>query len=48
VTSVFVGREAELCVLDDAFGDASAGHPQVVVVEGEAGIGKTTLARHGA
>jgi DNA-binding CsgD family transcriptional regulator len=42
-TSVFVGREAELCVLHDAFGDASAGQPQVVVVEGEAGIGKTTL-----
>jgi predicted ATP-dependent serine protease len=42
-TSVFVGREAELCVLHDAFGDASAGRPQVVVVEGEAGIGKTTL-----
>ena len=42
-TSVFVGREAELCVLRDAFGDASAGQPQVVIVEGEAGIGKTTL-----
>ena len=42
-TSVFVGRDAELCVLRDAFGDASAGQPQVVVVEGEAGIGKTTL-----
>ena len=42
-SSVFVGREAELCVLRDAFGDASAGQPQVVVVEGEAGIGKTTL-----
>ena len=42
-TSVFVDREAELCVLHDAFDDASAGQPQVVVVEGEAGIGKTTL-----
>ena len=30
-------------MLLDAFGDASAGQPQVVVVEGEAGIGKTTL-----
>ena len=42
-TSVFVGRQAELGVLHDAFDDASAGQPQVVVVEGEAGIGKTTL-----
>jgi predicted ATPase len=30
-------------VLHDALRDASAGHPQVVIVEGEAGIGKTTL-----
>jgi hypothetical protein len=42
-TSVFVGREAELSVLHDAFDGASTGQPQVVVVEGEAGIGKTTL-----
>ena len=42
-TSVFVGRESELRALDDAFADASAGHSQVLLVQGEAGIGKTTL-----
>jgi DNA-binding CsgD family transcriptional regulator len=42
-TSVFVGRETELRVLHDAFVASSAGHSQVLVVEGEAGIGKTTL-----
>jgi len=38
-----VGREAELGVLHDAFAAASAWQSQVLVVEGEAGIGKTTL-----
>ena len=42
-TSVFVGRETELRVLDDAFAAASAGHSRLLLVEGEAGIGKTTL-----
>jgi hypothetical protein len=42
-TSVFVGREAELGVLHDAFVEASAGQLRVLVVEGEGGIGKTTL-----
>jgi DNA-binding CsgD family transcriptional regulator len=42
-TSVFVGREPELRALQDAFIQASGGHSQVVLVEGEAGIGKTTL-----
>lgn len=42
-TSVFVGRQNELRVLDDAYGDASAGDSRVLLVEGEAGIGKTTL-----
>ncbi|MGH2946060.1 MAG: ATP-binding protein [Solirubrobacteraceae bacterium] len=42
-TSVFVGRQAELRVLNDAFAEASAGHSQLLLVEGEAGIGKTTL-----
>ena len=41
--SVFVGRDAELGVLHDAFVHASAGHSKVIVVEGEPGIGKTTL-----
>ena len=42
-TSVFVGRESELRALHDAFAEASGGHSQVLLVEGEAGIGKTTL-----
>src|SRR5215217_1627657 len=42
-TSVFVGREGELGALHGAFGEAAGGHSQIVVVEGEAGIGKTTL-----
>ena len=44
-TSVFVGRQHELRALHDAHGKASAGHSQILVVEGEAGIGKTTLVR---
>lgn len=40
--SVFVGRSAELERLDAFAGDATS---RVVVVEGEAGIGKTTLVR---
>ncbi len=43
VTAVFVDRETELRVLHDAFTTASSGHPQILIVEGEAGIGKTTL-----
>jgi AAA ATPase-like protein len=42
-TSVFVGRQSELRALHDAFGAASDGHSQLLLVEGEAGIGKTTL-----
>ncbi len=42
-TSVFVGRQDELRSLHDAYGNASAGHSQILLVEGEAGIGKTTL-----
>jgi DNA-binding CsgD family transcriptional regulator/tetratricopeptide (TPR) repeat protein len=40
---VFVGREAELTALRAALADASSGRPQLVLVEGPAGIGKTTL-----
>jgi predicted ATPase len=41
-TSVFVGRESELRALHDAFAEASGGQSRVLLVEGEAGIGKTT------
>ena len=39
-----VGREAETAVLRDAWGRAVAGDPGLIVIIGEAGIGKTTLA----
>jgi predicted ATPase len=42
---VFVGREPELAVVSGALHAASDGRPQVVVIEGEAGIGKTALLR---
>jgi DNA-binding CsgD family transcriptional regulator len=43
LTAVFVDRETELRALHDAFATASSGNPQVLIIEGEAGIGKTTL-----
>src|SRR5688500_14851843 len=53
---VFVGREAELAALDQALAEAAVGRGQLVVLSGEAGIGKTRMAeevaaragRHGA
>ncbi|MBB4139922.1 helix-turn-helix transcriptional regulator [Microbacterium invictum] len=42
-TSRMIGRDAELAVLRDALDAGRAGHPRVVVVRGEAGIGKTRL-----
>jgi class 3 adenylate cyclase/pimeloyl-ACP methyl ester carboxylesterase len=38
-----VGREHELALLRDRFADAQAGHGQVALVYGEAGIGKSRL-----
>jgi putative ribosome biogenesis GTPase RsgA len=40
---VFVGRAAELAVLEEAAAAARGGQPTVVLVEGETGIGKSTL-----
>jgi len=37
------GREEELKALGDAFDRTALGHPTAVIVEGEAGIGKTRL-----
>ena len=41
--AIFVGRPQELTVLKAAATAARAGQPAVVLVEGEAGIGKSTL-----
>jgi DNA-binding CsgD family transcriptional regulator len=40
---VFVGRAGELAALEEAAAAATRGQPKVVLVEGEAGIGKSTL-----
>ena len=40
---VLVGRAAELAVLDDALARAAEGEPAVVLVGGDAGLGKTRL-----
>ena len=39
----FVGRQAELAALGTLFAQASAGKRQIVIVEGEPGIGKSAL-----
>src|SRR5882724_10022074 len=38
-----IGRDVEAAILDAALRSASAGHGQLVVIEGEAGIGKSRL-----
>lgn len=43
MTQAFVGREDEIAALSARFGQAAEGLPRVLVVEGEGGIGKTTL-----
>ena len=43
--NLFSGRTREHQVLVNCFGRATAGQPQLVVLRGEAGIGKTNLAR---
>jgi DNA-binding CsgD family transcriptional regulator len=43
VSPVFVGRGAELSRMEAALGGAAAGEPAVVIVAGEAGVGKSRL-----
>ncbi len=42
----FVGRQPELAVLRARLGDALAGRPQIVQIQGPAGMGKTALLEH--
>jgi DNA-binding CsgD family transcriptional regulator len=44
--SVFVGRERELGALEQGLERARAGQPWLVLIEGPAGIGKTSLVEH--
>ena len=43
VSPVFVGRRGDLQAVADAFATARQGDPAVVIVSGEAGVGKTRL-----
>ncbi|MEP7045963.1 MAG: AAA family ATPase, partial [Ilumatobacteraceae bacterium] len=43
-----LGRSAELMVVEEAIGDARAGVPSVLLVSGDAGIGKSALIEHAA
>ncbi|MFJ2782300.1 MULTISPECIES: AAA family ATPase [unclassified Kitasatospora] len=43
VSPVFVGRGTEITALTDALRRAGSGHPQAVLIGGEAGVGKTRL-----
>jgi len=40
---VLIGRRAEIHLLDDALDAAAAGRPAMLLVGGEAGVGKTRL-----
>ena len=42
----FVGREAELQVLEQAYLQSRSGHPVLVSITGASGIGKTAVVRH--
>ena len=48
VSPVLVGRDAELAALMAAFDSAAAAEPSVVLVGGEAGVGKTRLVEEAA
>jgi len=47
-TQVFVGRSAELDIVERSIRDARNGLPSLVLVGGDAGIGKTTFVREAA
>jgi len=47
-TTAVLEREHELRVVDASLADARVGKGTAIVIEGEAGIGKSTLARHAA
>ena len=42
---LFVGRKSQVALIERALGQVAAGKPQAVFVEGEYGIGKSSLAR---
>jgi len=42
----FVGRQAELAVMQARLTEALAGRPQTMQIQGPAGIGKTALLEH--
>jgi predicted ATPase len=42
---VFVGRAAELARVTEVFARVEAGQPWLVAIEGDPGVGKTSLAR---
>ena len=48
VSPVFIGRDAELATLTTALESAVAGTPTVVLLGGEAGVGKTRLVEEAA
>jgi tetratricopeptide (TPR) repeat protein len=48
VTQVFVGRDAELAVIQGLIDDAIRGRGRLLLLEGEPGIGKTRLAEEAA
>jgi DNA-binding CsgD family transcriptional regulator len=45
VSNRLLERQSELTVLDDCFASAAVGDGRLVVISGEAGVGKTALAR---
>ena len=42
-SSHFVGRAGELAELQRAFDEAASGHPGLVLIGGDSGVGKTRL-----